>query len=218
MSLDEFSQKMRERGLKSLKLIVKADVAGSLEALNDSLVKLGNEEVSINIIHKSVGEISESDVLLAYSSEAIIIGFHIRPNAKARAVAEKENVDIRTYEIIYDVINDVEKALEGLLEPEEKEEIIGVAEVRETFRIPKFGLIAGSYIQSGKMVRNDKTRVIRDGVTVYQGLISSLRRFKDDAKEVQSGYECGIGIQDFNDIKVGDTLESFKIIKTKAKL
>ncbi len=218
MSLDEFSQKMKERGLKALKLIIKADVTGSLEALSDSLLKLGNAEVSIKIIHKSVGEISESDILLAYSSEAIIIGFHIRPNAKARAVAEKQNVDIRTYEIIYDAIDDVEKALEGLLEPEEKEEIVGVAEVREIFKIPKAGLIAGSYIQSGKMIRNDKTRVIRDGVTVYQGLISSLRRFKDDAKEVQSGFECGIGIQDFNDIKVGDTLESFKIIRTKAKL
>lgn len=218
MTLDEFSQKMRERGLKELNLIVKADVDGSIEALSDSLLKLGNEEVSVKVIHKSVGEITENDVIFALASQAIIIGLHIRPNAKARATAEKENVDIRTYEIIYDAINDVEKALEGLLEPEEKEEIIGVAEVRETFRIPKVGLIAGSFIQSGKIIRNDKARVIRDGVTVYQGLISSLKRFKDDVKEVQSGYECGIGIQDFNDIKVGDTLESFQIVKTKAKL
>jgi translation initiation factor IF-2 len=218
LTLDEFSERMRHKELKELKLIVKADVDGSVEALSDALLKLGNEEVSVNVIHKAVGAITETDVLLASASQAVILGFHIRPNAKARDVAASEHIDIRTYEIIYDAINDVRDALEGMLAPEEKEEILGVAEVRELFRIPKVGTIAGSYILSGKISRNDFARIVREGVTIYEGAISSLKRFKDDVKDVASGYECGIGIQDFNDVKVGDTLEAFHIVETKAKL
>lgn len=218
LSLDEFSKRIGDRGLKELKLIVKADVAGSVEALGDSLMRLGNEEVAVKVIHKAVGTITENDVLLASASQAVIIGFHIRPNSKAREVAEKELVEIRTYEIIYDAIEDVKKALEGMLTPEEKEEILGVAEVREVFRIPKVGTIAGSYVQNGKFGRNDQVRVIREGVAIYDGVVASLKRFKDDVREVQNGYECGIGVQDFNDIKVGDTLEGYQIHETKAKL
>ncbi len=215
ITLDEFSKRMRNKSFKELKLIVKADVAGSVEALSDSLIKLSNDEVKVNVIHKGVGAITETDVLLASASEGIIIGFQIRPNAKAWEVAETEKVDIRTYSIIYDVINDIKSALEGMLEPEEKEELLGVAEIREVFRIPKAGNIAGCYVQNGKIMRNGRIRVVREGKVVYEGMIDSLRRFKDDVKEVQSGYECGIGVENFNDIKVSDSLEVFKIVQIK---
>ena len=218
MTLDDFSKAMQNKSLKELKLIIKADMTGSVEALSDSLIKLSNDEVKITVIHSSVGAITESDVLLASASEAIIIGFQIRPNIKAIEIAENENVDIRTYSIIYDAINDVTSALEGMLEPEEKEEVIGVAEVRDIFKIPKFGNIAGCFVQTGKIVRNERVRVVREGVIIYEGLIDSLKRFKDDAKEVQTGYECGIGIEKFNDIKVGDSLEIIKIIQIKRNL
>ncbi len=218
ITLDEFSKKMREKAVKELKLIVKADVVGSVEALSDALIKLSNEDVTVNVIHKGVGAITETDVLLASASDAIIIGFQIRPNAKAWEVAEREGVDIRTYSIIYDAIDDVKKALEGMLEPEEKEELLGVAEVREVFRIPKVGNVAGCYVQSGRINRNDRVRVVRDGRTIYEGELASLRRFKEDVKEVQAGFECGIGIQGFNDIKVGDTIEAYQIVMVKRKL
>ncbi len=218
MSLDEFSKRVRQMKLKELKLIVKADVMGSAEALSDALMRLGNDEVSINIIHKSAGAITETDVLLAAASEAIIIGFQVRPNPKAWEIARHEGVDIRTYSIIYDAIEDVKLALEGLLEPEKKEEIIGDAEVRQIFRIPKVGVIAGCYVVSGKIKRNDRVRVIREGKVVYEGEISSLKRFKEDAREVASGYECGIGVAGFNDIKEGDILETYQIVEIKKTL
>ena len=218
MTLDEFSKRMREKTVKELKLIVKADVQGSVEALSDALLKLSNEDVTVNVIHKGVGAVTETDVLLASASDAIIIGFQIRPNAKAWEVAAREKVDIRTYSIIYDAINDVKSALEGLLEPEEKEELLGIAEVRQVFRIPKVGNVAGCYVQSGRIHRNDKVRVVRDGKTVYEGELASLKRFKDDVKEVQAGFECGIGIEGFNDIKVGDTIEAYQIVQVQRKL
>jgi|Deesub1362B_J571_1020462.scaffolds.fasta_scaffold01132_3 translation initiation factor IF-2 len=218
ISLDEFSRMMREKSVKELKLIVKGDVVGSVEALSDALMKLSNEDVSVNVIHKGVGAITETDVLLASASDAVIIGFQVRPNSKAWEVANREKVDIRTYSIIYDAIEDVKKALEGLLEPEEKEEILGIAEVREVFRIPRVGNVAGCYVQSGRISRSDRIRVVRDGVMVYEGNVASLKRFKDDVREVQAGYECGVGIEGFNDIKVGDVLEAFQIVKVKRKL
>lgn len=218
MTLDEFSKRMADKSVKELKLIVKADMTGSVEALCDSLIKLSNDEVKITVIHSSVGAITETDVLLASASEAIIIGFQVRPNVKALEVADNEKVDVRTYSIIYDALNDVKSALEGMLDPEEKEEIIGVVEVRDVFKIPKFGNIAGCFIQTGKVVRNGRARVLREGVIIYEGTIDSLKRFKDDAKEVQSGFECGIGIDKFNDIKVGDSLEIFKIVQIKRKM
>ncbi len=218
MTLDEFSKRVSQLEVKELRLIVKADVMGSAEALSDALARLGNEEVRVNIIHKGVGAISETDVLLAAASDAIIIGFQIRPNPKAWDVARQEGVDIRTYSIIYDAIEDVRLALEGMLEPEEKEEVLGSAEVRQVFRIPKVGAVAGSYVLSGKINRNDRVRVIREGKVVYEGEILSLKRFKDDVKEVAAGYECGIGISGFNDIKEGDILETYKIVKVKKTL
>ena len=218
ITLDEFSKRMREKSIKELKLIVKADVQGSVEALSDALLKLSNKDVSVNVIHKGVGAITETDVLLASASDAIIIGFQIRPNSKAWEVAEREKVDIRTYSIIYDAINDVKSALEGMLEPEEKEELLGIAEVRQVFRIPKVGNVAGCYVQSGRINRNDQVRVVRDGKIIYEGELASLRRFKDDVREVAAGFECGLSIDGFNDIKIGDSIEAFQIIKIKRKL
>ncbi len=218
MSLDEFSRRVRQMKVKELKLIVKADVMGSAEALSDALMRLSNDEVAVNIIHKSAGAITETDVLLAVASEAIIIGFQVRPNPKAWEIARHEGVDIQTYSIIYDAIEDIRLALEGLLEPEHKEEVIGDAEVRQIFRIPKVGVVAGCYVVSGKIKRNDRARVIREGKVVYEGEISSLKRFKEDAKEVALGYECGISIAGFNDIKEGDILETYQIVEIKKSL
>jgi len=218
MSLDEFSKRVKQLRVKELKLIVKADVMGSAEALSDALMHLSNDEVTVHIIHKSVGAISETDVLLAAASEAIIIGFQVRPNPKAWEIARREGVDIKTYSIIYDAIEDVKLALEGLLEPEQKEEVVGDAEVRQIFRIPKVGTVAGCYVVSGKIKRNDRVRVIREGKVVYEGEIASLKRFKEDVREVASGYECGIGITGFNDIKEGDILETYQIIEIKKTL
>jgi len=218
MSLDEFSKRVRQLKVKELKLIVKADVMGSAEALSDALMRLSNDEVAVNIIHKSAGAITETDVLLAAASEAIIIGFQVRPNPKAWEIARHEGVDIQTYSIIYDAIEDVRLALEGLLEPEHKEEVVGDAEIRQLFRIPKVGVVAGCYVVSGKIKRNDPVRVIRDGKVVYEGEISSLKRFKEDVKEVASGYECGISIAGFNDIKEGDVLETYQVVEIKKTL
>ena len=218
ITLDEIAKQISIGGVKELTLIVKGDVDGSVEALSDSLMKLTNEEVVVRVIHKGVGGISESDVLLAAASNAIIIGFHVRPNINARKLAEKSKVDIRLYNVIYDTINEVKSALEGLLSPVISEEVTATVEVRDTFKVPKFGTVAGCYVQDGKIVRNNKIRLVRDGIVIHEGDISSLKRFKDDVREVDSGYECGLSIANYNDIKVGDIIEAFKLVETKKKL
>ncbi len=219
ISLDEISRRMAQgEGLKELNLIIKGDVAGSVEALSDALFKLSTDEVAVNIIHSGVGAITESDVMLASASDAIIIGFQVRPTSSARQLAEREHVDIRLYSVIYQAIEDVRDALEGLLSPEKTEQVVGVAEVRETFKIPKVGTVAGCRVVEGRIRRGDRVRVIRDGVVIYEGTISSLKRFKEDVREVQSGYECGVGIENFNDIKVGDQIEAFEIVEQRRKL
>ena len=218
ITLDEIANQISQGGYRELPVVVKADVDGSVEALADSLLKLSTNEVAINIVHKGVGAISEGDVLLAAASEAIIIGFHVRPSAAAKKVAEKEVVDIRLYSVIYDAINEIRSALEGLLSPVISEEIVSTVEVRETFKVPKVGTIAGCYVLEGKITRSDKIRLIRDGVVIYSGELDSLKRFKDDVKEVDAGYECGLNIAGYNDIKVGDVVEAYKIIETKKKL
>ncbi len=218
ITLDEIAKRITIGGVKELALIVKGDVDGSVEALSDSLMKISNEEVIIRVIHKGVGGISESDVLLASASDAIIIGFHVRPNINARKLAESQKVDIRLYNVIYDAINEVKSALEGLLSPVITEEVVATLEVRDTFKVPKFGTVAGCYVLEGKIVRNNKIRLIRDGIVIQEGEIGSLRRFKDDVREVDSGYECGLNIANYNDIKVGDIIEAYKFIETKKKL
>ena len=218
ITLDEIAHQISMGGVKELPLIVKGDVDGSVEALSDSLMKLSNEEVIIRVIHKGVGGISESDVLLAAASNAIIIGFHVRPNVNARKLAESQNVDIRLYSVIYNAISEVKSALEGLLSPVLSEEVVATVEIRDTFKVPKLGTIAGCYVQDGKITRNSKIRLIRDGIVIHEGEIGSLKRFKDDVRDVDAGYECGLNLANFNDIKVGDIIEAFKIIETKKKL
>ncbi len=218
ITLDEIAKQISIGGVKELALIVKGDVDGSVEALSDSLMKLSNEEVFVEVIHKGVGGISESDVLLASASDAIIIGFHVRPNLNARKLAETQNVDIRLYSVIYDAINEVKSALEGLLSPVLSEEVVATLEVRDTFKVPKSGTVAGCYVQDGKIIRNNKIRLIRDGIVIHEGEIGSLKRFKDDVREVDAGYECGLNLNNFNDIKVGDIIEAYKIVETKKKL
>ncbi len=218
ITLDEIAQQISTGEVKELPIIVKGDVDGSVEALADSLMKLSNEEVKVNVIHKAVGGITEGDVLLAAASGAIIIGFHVRTNINARKLAEKEKVDIRLYNVIYDAIDQVKSALEGLLSPILSEENVATLEVRETFKVPKIGTVAGCYVQDGKISRTDKIRLFRDGIVVYEGTLASLKRFKDDVKEVVAGYECGLNISNFNDIKVNDIIEAYKIIETKKKL
>jgi translation initiation factor IF-2 len=218
ITLDEIAKSISVGGVKELALIVKGDVDGSVEALSDSLMKLSTEEVVVRVIHKGVGGISESDVLLASASDAIIVGFHVRPNLNARKLAESQKVDIRLYNVIYDAINEVKSALEGLLSPIVSEEIVATLEVRDTFKVPKFGTVAGCYVQEGKITRNSKIRLIRDGIVVHDGEIGSLKRFKDDVREVDAGYECGLNIANFNDVKVGDIIESYKFVETRKKL
>ncbi len=218
ITLDDISKNIQTGVVKELSIIVKGDVDGSVEALSESLAKLSNDEVKVNVIHKGVGAINDADVLLAAASQAIIVGFHVRPLASTRKLAETENVEIRLYSVIYDAINEVKNALEGLLSPEIKEEIVGVAEVRDIFKVPKVGTVAGCYVQEGKMTRNAKVRLIRDGIVIYEGTLSSLKRFKDDVREVESGYECGMGIEGYNDIKIGDTIEAFKLTEQKRTL
>ena len=218
ITLEEIGKQISIGGVKELPLIVKGDVDGSVEALSDSLMKLSNEEVVVRVIHKGVGGISESDVLLADASDAIIIGFHVRPHLNARKLAEAENVDIRLYNVIYDAINEVKSALEGLLSPVISEEVTATIEIRDTFKVPKIGTVAGCYVQEGKISRNSKVRLIRDGIVIHTGEIASLKRFKDDVREVDAGYECGLNIANYNDIKVGDVIESYKIVETKKKL
>ena len=218
ITLDEIASQISHGGFKELPVIVKGDVDGSIEALSDSLMKLSNQEVSVRVIHKGVGAISEGDVLLAAASGAIIVGFHVRPNTNARKLAEVEKVDIRLYNVIYDAINEVKSALEGLLSPVVSEEVVATLEVRDTFKVPKAGTVAGCSVQDGKITRGNKVRLFREGIAVYEGEISSLRRFKDDVREVEKGYECGLSIANFNDIKVGDIIEAYKMIETKKKL
>lgn len=218
LTLDEIAKQISIGGVKELPLIVKGDVDGSVEALADSLLKLSTEEVVVKVIHKGVGGISESDVLLADASKAIIIGFHVRPNLNARKLAEKQHVDIRLYSVIYNAINEVKSALEGLLSPVISEEVTATLEVRDTFKVPKFGTVAGCYVQEGKIARSNKIRLIREGIVIFEGDIGSLKRFKDDVREVDAGYECGLNIANFNDIKVGDVIESYKLIETKKTL
>ncbi len=197
--------------ITDLNLIVKADVQGSVQALEDSLLKLPQDEVRVNIVRAGAGGISENDVTLAIASDAIIVGFNVRPDTGARELAEKEGVDIRTYRVIYDAIDDIKAALSGMLKPEERERVLGEAEVRQTFRVPKLGVIAGSYVRGGTIRRNAKARLVRDGVVVYDGRVASLRRFKDDASEVREGYECGIGLENFQDLKDGDIIEAYEV-------
>ncbi len=218
ITLDEIASQISKGGIKELPIIVKGDVDGSIEALSDSLMKVSNPEVSVRVIHKAVGAISEGDVLLAAASGAIIIGFHVRPNVNARKLAENEEVEIRLYNVIYDAINEVKSALEGMLSPVISEEVTATLEVRDTFKVPKVGTIAGCYVQDGRISRANKIRLIRDGIVIYEGDILTLKRFKDDVREVEKGYECGLSISNFNDIKVGDIVEAYKLIETKKKL
>jgi translation initiation factor IF-2 len=218
VSLDDLFKQISEGMVKDLNLVVKADVQGSVEALSQALINLSTSEVRVNIIHSGVGTISESDVMLAATSNAVIIGFNVRPDTNTRKAAESEGVDIKLYRVIYDAIDEVKAAMAGLLDPTYKEVVIGHAEVRQTFKVPKVGIIAGCYISDGKITRQAEVRVIRDGIVIHEGHIDSLKRFKDDVKEVLSGYECGIGIENFNDIKVGDIIEGFIMEETKREL
>jgi len=218
ITLDEIGRRIALGDFQELNIILKGDVDGSVEALTDSFQKLSTEEIQVNIIHKGVGAITESDVLLASASDAIIVGFNVRPVGNARTIADKEEIDIRTYSIIYDAINDLKDAMEGMLSPELKEEVTGTAEIRETFKISKIGTIAGCMVTNGKIYRNSGIRLIRDGVVVYTGELSSLKRFKDDVKEVSKGYDCGMQIKGYNDINEGDILEAFQEVEVKKKL
>ncbi len=218
LTLEEIGRRLAVGDFQELNVIVKGDVDGSIEALSDSLQKLSTEEIQVNIIHKAVGQISESDILLAAASDAIIVGFQVRPSINARRLAEKEQVDIRLYSIIYDAINEIKDAMEGMLSPDVKEEIVCNVEIRETFKISKVGTIAGCYVLDGTITRNTKVRIIRDGVVIYTGELASLKRFKDDVKEVKKGYECGLNIKNFNDIKVGDIIEGYEEVEVKKTL
>ena len=211
VSLEDLSKQIGEGKAPTLQIIIKADQAGPAEALADAFAQLSTAEVKVGVVHRGVGGITESDVLLAKASQAIVVGFHVRPDANARAAAEREKVDIRTYRVIYDAVEDVRSALEGLLAPEHKEIVLGEAEVRQTFKISGVGTIAGCFVRTGLIRRGARIRVVRDGVIVYDGEIASLKRFKDDVREVKEGLECGIGVQDFNDVKVRDVLEAYRI-------
>jgi translation initiation factor IF-2 len=217
-TLDQISENIKIGGVKELRIIVKADVDGSAEALSDSLLKLATKEVTVLVIRKAVGTITESDVLLAAASDAIIIGFHVRPNVKAKELAVKEKIEIRNYKVVYDAINDVKLALEGLLGTEQHEQVLGSVEVREIFKISRLGTIAGCQVKSGKIIRNARVKLIRDNEEIYDGAIASLKRFKDDVREVTAGFECGLQIQDYNDIKVGDLIEAYEIVEKKRTL
>jgi translation initiation factor IF-2 len=218
ITLDEIGRRIAIGNFQELNVIIKGDVDGSIEALADSLIKLSTEEIQVNVKHKAVGQISESDVLLAAASEAIILGFQVRPSMAARKLAEKEEIDIRLYSVIYDAINEVRDAMEGMLSPEIKEEIVASVEVREVFKITKVGTIAGCYVREGKIKRTSKIRIIREGIVVYEGNLGSLKRFKDDVKEVATGYECGLNIEKFNDIKEGDIIEAYEQVEVKRTL
>ena len=218
ITLDEIGRRLAVGNFKELNIIVKGDVDGSIEALSDSLLKLSTEQIQVNIISKAVGQISESDVLLASASDAIIIGFQVRPSGSARKLAEQEQIDIRLYSIIYDAINEIKAAMEGMLAPTFEEKIVANVEIRETFKISKVGTIAGCMVLDGKITRNSKIRIIREGVVVYTGELASLKRFKDDVKEVSTGYECGLNIAGYNNIEIGDIVEAYENVEVKRKL
>ncbi|MFP4585791.1 MAG: translation initiation factor IF-2, partial [Desulfococcaceae bacterium] len=218
ISLDSLFEQMRQGEVKDLNVILKADVQGSIEALADSLTKLSNEEVNIQVIHSATGTVTESDVSLAAVSDAIIIGFNVRPSAKVQAMANEEAVDMRFYNVIYNVIKDVKDAIVGMMDSTYEERVLGMAEVRQTFHVPKVGTIAGCYVTDGKIERGRRIRLVRDGVIIHEGTISSLKRYKDDMKEVRSGYECGIGVENYNDIKVGDVIECFYLEEIRPEL
>lgn len=218
ITLDEIGRRIALGDFQELNIILKGDVDGSVEALTDSLQKLSTEEIHVNILHKGVGQITESDVLLASASDAVIIGFNVRPGTSAKELADKEEIEIRNYSIIYDAINDVEEAMEGMLSPELKEKVTGNLEIRETFKVSKVGTIAGCMVLDGRIYRNSKVRLIRDGVVIYTGELASLKRYKDDVKEVNKGYECGLNIKNYNDVKVGDIIEAYETVEVRKKL
>ena len=218
ITLDEIGRRIAIGNFQELNIIVKGDVDGSVEALSDSLIKLSTPEIQLNIIHKAVGQISESDVLLAAASNAIIVGFQVRPSLSARKLAEKEEIDVRLYSIIYNAIEEIRSAMEGMLMPEVREEIVATLEIREIFKVTKVGTVAGCYVKEGKITRNTRVRIIRDGIVIYTGELGSLKRFKDDVKEVVGGYECGLNIHNFNDIKVGDVVEGYQEFEVKKTL
>ncbi|MBG0860474.1 MAG: translation initiation factor IF-2, partial [Bacteroidales bacterium] len=218
ITLDEIGRRIAIGNFQELNIIVKGDVDGSVEALSDSLIKLSTPEIQLNIIHKAVGQISESDILLAAASNAIIVGFQVRPSMSARKLAEKEEIDIRLYSIIYDAIEEIRAAMEGMLSPEVKEEIVATLEIREIFKVTKVGTVAGCYVREGKITRSARVRIIRDGIVIYTGELGSLKRFKDDVKEVVGGYECGLNIHNFNDIKAGDIIEAYQEVEVKKTL
>jgi translation initiation factor IF-2 len=218
ITLDEIGRRIAIGNFQELNIIVKGDVDGSVEALSDSLIKLSTPEIQLNIIHKAVGQISESDVLLAAASNAIIVGFQVRPSLSARKLAEKEEIDVRLYSIIYNAIEEIRSAMEGMLMPEVREEIVATLEIREIFKVTKVGTVAGCYVKEGKITRNTRVRIIRDGIVIYTGELGSLKRFKDDVKEVVGGYECGLNIHNFNDIKEGDIVEGYQEFEVKKTL
>jgi translation initiation factor IF-2 len=218
MSLEDLFERIQADEQVELPVIIKGDVAGSVEALSDNLLSLSNEKVAVRVIHSAVGAISENDVGLAAASGAIIIGFHLRPTPQIRQAAKDQNVDLRLYDIIYEVVAEVKGAMKGMLAPIEREVATGSAEVRELFRVPKIGVIAGSYVIDGLIKRNSRVRVIRDQIQIYESKISSLKRFKEDAREVKTGFECGIGVDGFQDLKVGDILEVYEIVEEAAEL
>jgi translation initiation factor IF-2 len=217
-TLEDIGEILQKGDYHELNLIIKGDVDGSVEALADSMLKLSTENIAINVIHKSVGQISESDVLLATASDAVIIGFQVRPASQARKRAEGEGIQIRLYSIIYDAINDMKAAMEGMLKPKIEEQVVCNIEVRETFKISKVGTIAGCYVLDGTISRNTKVRLIRDGIVQYTGSLGSLKRFKEDVKEVKTGFECGLNIENYNDIKVDDIIEGFEEVEVARKL
>ena len=218
LTLDELGRRIALGNFQELNIIVKGDVDGSVEALSDSLIKLSTEQIQVNVIHKGVGAISESDVSLAAASDAIIVGFQVRPSGAAGKMADQEGVDIRKYSVIYDAIEEVKAAMEGMLAPEVKEQITATIEIREVFNITKVGLVAGAMVKTGKVKRSDMARLIRDGIVIFTGNINALKRFKDDVKEVGTNFECGISLVNCNDMKVGDMIETFEEIEVKQTL
>jgi translation initiation factor IF-2 len=218
ITLEEMGRRIAIGDFQELNVIVKGDVDGSIEALSDALLKLSTEQIQINIIHKSVGQISDSDVLLATASDAIIVGFQVRPSASARRLAEQEQIDIRLYSIIYKAIEELKDAMEGMLKPKIEEKVVANVEVRETFKISKVGTVAGCYVLDGTIARSSKVRIIREGIVSWNGELAALKRFKDDVKEVKFGYECGLSLLNFNDVQVGDVLEAYEEVEVKQTL
>ena len=218
VSLENLFDQIAESEIQELNVVIKADVQGSVEVLRETLISLGTEKVKINVLQGSVGAVTTNDVMLASASNAIIIGFAVRPERTARELAETEQVDVRLYTVIYDLVDDIKKAMVGLLEPEYEEEELGHAEVREVFKVPKIGAIAGSHVIDGVITRSAKVRLLRDHVVIYEGQLASLRRFKDDASEVRQGFDCGIGLERYQDIKEGDIIEAYKMVEIAPEL